>query len=110
TGRPRRPIAAGRNLALTAGSVVFRNDLIELITSDATAPTVHKRPLVIVPPCINKYYILDMRGENSFVRHAVDQGHTVFMISWRNIPRELGQLSWDDYLERGVFTAFDVAR
>jgi polyhydroxyalkanoate synthase len=102
--------AVGRNLAVTPGSVVFRNELIELIQYDATTPTVHKRPLVMVPPCINKFYILDLRPENSFVRHAVGQGHTVFMISWRNIPSELGQLSWDDYLERGVLTAFDVAR
>ena len=102
--------AVGRNLAVTPGSVVFRNELIELIQYDATTPTVHKRPLVMVPPCINKFYILDLRPENSFVRHAVGQGHTVFMISWRNIPPELGQLSWDDYLERGVLTAFDVAR
>ncbi len=102
--------AVSRNLAVTPGSVVFRNELIELIQYDATTPTVHKRPLVMVPPCINKFYILDLRPENSFVRHAVGQGHTVFMISWRNIPPDLGKLSWDDYLERGVLAAFDVAR
>ena len=105
-----RAFAVGRNLAVTPGSVVFRNELIELIQYDATTPTVHRRPLVMVPPCINKFYILDMRAENSFVRHAVAQGHTVFMISWRNIPQDLGQLSWHDYLNRGVLAAFDVAR
>ncbi|HEY3179554.1 MAG TPA: class I poly(R)-hydroxyalkanoic acid synthase [Casimicrobiaceae bacterium] len=105
-----RAFGVGRNLAVTSGSVVFRNDLIELIQYDATTPSVHNHPLVMVPPCINKFYILDMRPENSFVRNVVDQGHTVFMISWRNVPQELGQLSWDDYLERGVLTAFDVAR
>jgi poly[(R)-3-hydroxyalkanoate] polymerase subunit PhaC len=105
-----RAFAVGRNLAVTPGSVVFRNELIELIQYDATTPTVHRRPLVMVPPCINKFYILDLRPENSFVRHAVAQGHTVFMISWRNVPPELGRLSWDDYLERGVLAAFDVAR
>jgi polyhydroxyalkanoate synthase subunit PhaC len=105
-----RAFAVGRNLAMTPGSVVFRNELIELIQYDATTPKVHHRPLVIVPPCINKYYILDMRPENSFVRHAVAQGHTVFMISWRNIPPALGQLAWDDYLKDGVLTAFRVAR
>ena len=104
-----RAFAVGRNLAVTPGSVVFRNELIELIQYDATTPTVHHRPLVIVPPCINKYYILDMRAENSFVRHAVAQGHTVFMISWRNVPPELGQLTWDDYLTEGILTAFRVA-
>jgi polyhydroxyalkanoate synthase len=105
-----RAFAVSRNLAVTPGSVVFRNELIELIQYDATTPTVHRRPLVMVPPCINKFYILDLRPENSFVRHAVAQGHTVFMISWRNVPPELGRISWDDYLERGVLAAFDVAR
>ncbi len=68
-----------------------------------------KRPLVIVPPCINKYYILDLQPENSFVRWAVGEGHTVFMVSWRNIPLELGRLTWDDYLEQGVLTALRLA-
>jgi polyhydroxyalkanoate synthase len=102
--------AVGRNLAVTPGSVVFRNELIELIQYDASTPTVHKRPLVIIPPCINKYYILDLTPANSFVRHAVAQGHTVFVISWRNIPEELGGLTWDDYLERGALAAIRVAQ
>jgi polyhydroxyalkanoate synthase len=100
----------GRNLAITPGSVVYRNELIELIQYDAATPTVHGRPLVIVPPCINKYYILDLTPQNSFVRHAVLQGHTTFMISWRNIPPELGNLTWDDYLEKGLLAAFEAAR
>ncbi|MCC7325218.1 MAG: class I poly(R)-hydroxyalkanoic acid synthase [Burkholderiales bacterium] len=105
-----RAFAVGRDLATTPGSVVFRNDLIEIIQYDATTATVHKRPLVIVPPCINKYYILDLKPENSFVAYAVAQGHTVFMISWRNVPPELGHLGWDDYLEQGPLTAIRVAR
>jgi polyhydroxyalkanoate synthase len=99
----------GRNLALTPGTVVFRNELVELIQYAPTTKEVHRRPLVIVPPCINKYYILDLRPDNSFVRHAVAEGHTVFMLSWRNIPAELGRLEWDDYLRRGVIAAIDVA-
>ena len=100
----------GRNLAITPGSVVFRNELIELIQYDASTPRVARRPLLLVPPCINKYYILDLRPENSFVRHAVAQGHTVFMISWRNVPADLGTLTWDDYLSRGALAALRVVK
>jgi poly[(R)-3-hydroxyalkanoate] polymerase subunit PhaC len=71
---------------------------------------VYQRPLVIVPPCINKYYILDLQPANSFVAHAVAQGHTVFLVSWRNAGPGQAQLTWDDYLEQGVFRAFEVAR
>jgi polyhydroxyalkanoate synthase len=105
-----RAFEVGRNIATTPGSVVYRNDLVELIQYDATTPAVAKRPLVIVPPCINKYYILDLTPANSFVAHAVAQGHTVFMLSWRNVPPELGGLTWDDYLEQGPLTAIRVAR
>ena len=100
----------GRNLAITPGNVIFRNELIELIQYAPTTPQVHRRPLVMVPPCINKYYILDLQPENSFVRWAVGEGHTVFMISWRNIPPELGRLTWDDYIVDGVLKAIDVAK
>lgn len=100
----------GRNLATTPGKVVLRNDLIELIQYTPTTPEVHHRPLVIVPPCINKYYILDLSPANSFVRHAVAAGHTVFIISWRNIPPELGRLTWDDYIESGALTAIHTAK
>jgi polyhydroxyalkanoate synthase len=99
----------GRNLAVTPGAVVFQNDLIQLIQYRPLTGTVHERPLVMVPPCINKYYILDLQPENSFVRYAVERGHTVFMVSWRNVPADMGQTSWDDYIEQGVVKALSVA-
>ena len=102
--------AVGRNVAVTEGSVVYQNELIELIQYAPRTAKVFERPLVIIPPCINKYYILDLTPENSFVRHAVEQGHTVFVASWRNIGPELGHLTWDDYLQQGVMRAIDVAR
>jgi polyhydroxyalkanoate synthase len=100
----------GRNLAVTPGAVVFENDFMQLIQYAPRTAEVHARPLVMVPPCINKYYILDLQPDNSFVRHAVDAGHTVFMVSWRNMPAEMGHASWDDYLEQGVMQALKVAR
>jgi polyhydroxyalkanoate synthase len=99
----------GRNLAITEGKVVFENELIQLIQYAPTTAEVYKRPLVMVPPSINKYYIMDMTPESSLVRFAVDQGHTVFMISWRNITGEQGQMTWDDYLRLGVMDAIDAA-
>ena len=100
----------GRNLATTPGDVVYENELIQLLQYRPTSAEVARRPLVVIPPCINKYYILDLQPENSFVRHAVAQGQTVFMVSWRNVGAEQGRLGWDDYLELGVFTALRAAR
>ena len=100
----------GRNLATTQGAVVFENELIQLIQYSPLTDKVAKRPLVIVPPCINKFYILDLQAENSFVRYAVEQGNTVFLVSWRNAKAEQGHFGWNDYLEQGPITALSVAR
>jgi len=100
----------GRNIVVTPGTVVFENELMQLIQYAPATPNVFARPLVMVPPCINKYYILDLQPENSFVRYTVAQGHTVFMVSWRNVPETMGHLTWDGYLADGVIKALDVAR
>ncbi len=100
----------GRNLAATPGAVVFENELIQLIQYKPATGVVRARPLVIVPPCINKFYVLDLTRENSFVRYAVEQGNTVFLVSWRNVTAELGNLNWDDYVRDGVIRALEAAR
>jgi polyhydroxyalkanoate synthase len=99
----------GRNLAVSPGSVVFENEFMQLIQYQPAGATVFERPLVMVPPCINKYYILDLQPENSLVHYAVEQGHTVFMVSWRNMPASMGQATWDDYLDQGVMKALAIA-
>jgi len=100
----------GRNLAVTPGAVIFENELIQLIQYSPLTETVARRPFVIIPHCVNKYYILDLQPENSLVRYLVENGHTVFLASWRNIKEDQGHLTWDDYLELGPLAAFRVVR
>lgn len=105
-----RAFEVGRNLATTPGAVIFENELMQLIQYAPLSAEVGERPLVIVPPCINKYYILDLQPENSLVRYVVEQGHTVFLVSWRNPQAAQGHLTWDDYVEEGVLKALAVSR
>jgi polyhydroxyalkanoate synthase len=100
----------GRNVAVTPGSVVFENALFQLIQYTPSTPTVHAVPLLMVPPCINKFYILDLQPENSLVRYMVEQGNTVFMVSWRNADQSMASVTWDDYVEKGVIEALGAVR
>jgi poly[(R)-3-hydroxyalkanoate] polymerase subunit PhaC len=104
------PFVVGGNLAATPGAVVFENELMQLIQYKPVTEVVRARPLMIVPPCINKYYVLDLTQENSFVRYAVEQGNTVFLVSWRNATAEIGERTWDDYIRDGVICALEVSR
>jgi polyhydroxyalkanoate synthase len=98
----------GRNLAVTPGKVIYRNELMELIQYAPTTDKVLKRPLLIVPPWINKYYILDLTPEKSFVKWAVAQGITVFMISWVNPDARLARKGFEEYMRQGVLEAIDI--
>jgi polyhydroxyalkanoate synthase len=88
----------GRNIAVTPGAVVFQSELLQLIQYTPTTAKVHERPLVMVPPCINKFYIMDLQPENSLVKFGIDQGHTVFMVSWRNVKKQHAKVTWDQYI------------
>lgn len=100
----------GTNLATTEGAVVFRNDLFELIQYKPLTDTVFERPFLMVPPCINKYYILDLQPDNSVVRYMVSQGHTVFLVSWKNPDKSMAKVTWDDYIGDGVIKAIEVTK
>ena len=98
----------GENIATTPGSVVFQNDLMQLLQYEPSTEKVFKRPLLVVPPWINKYYILDLQPKNSFIKWAVDQGHTVFVVSWVNPDADLAHKRFDDYMLEGPMAAFDA--
>jgi polyhydroxyalkanoate synthase subunit PhaC len=97
----------GKNVATTPGKVVFQTPLMQLIQYQASTPQVYRRPLVIIPPWINKYYILDLREKNSFIRWAVAQGHTVYVLSWVNPDARLAQKGFEDYMLEGPLAALD---
>jgi polyhydroxyalkanoate synthase len=101
----------GENVATAPGKVVFRNEIMELLQFSPSTDEVHERPLLIFPPWINKYYIIDLRPENSFVRWLVAQGYTVFLVSWVNPDAAMAQKGFEDYMQGGIFAALDaVAR
>jgi polyhydroxyalkanoate synthase subunit PhaC len=100
----------GKNLATTEGAVVFRNHLFELIQYKPLTESVFERPFLMVPPCINKYYILDLQPDNSVVRYMVSQGHTVFLVSWKNPDKSMAEVTWDDYIGDGVIKAIEVTK
>lgn len=104
----------GENVGASSGQVVFENRLMQLIQYSPLTAQVYKRPLLIVPPCINKFYVLDLQPENSFVRYAVEQGFSVFLVSWRNPQASdtdgIDTATWEDYLQEGVLAAVQVVQ
>jgi polyhydroxyalkanoate synthase len=100
----------GRNVATTEGAVVFENEFFQLIEYKPLTPKVHERPFLFVPPCINKYYILDLQPDNSLIRHVVEQGHRTFVLSWRNPDMSMQDKTWDDYIEHAAIKAIELTR
>ncbi|MCB1978269.1 MAG: class I poly(R)-hydroxyalkanoic acid synthase [Burkholderiaceae bacterium] len=100
----------GRNVATTEGAVVYENALFQLIEYKPLTDKVFERPFLLVPPCINKFYILDLQPENSLIRYSVAQGHHTFVVSWRNPDQSLADKTWDDYVEHGAMQAIAVVR
>ncbi|MEY4303661.1 MAG: Poly-beta-hydroxybutyrate polymerase [Pseudomonadota bacterium] len=95
----------GENVATTEGAVVFENEYFQLIEYKPLTAKIYEKPFLLVPPCINKFYILDLQPNNSFIRYAVSQGHRTFVVSWRNPDESMAQKSWDDYIENAAIKA-----
>ncbi|RZL65781.1 MAG: class I poly(R)-hydroxyalkanoic acid synthase [Variovorax sp.] len=100
----------GRNVATTEGAVVFENELFQLLEYKPLTAKVYERPFLLVPPCINKFYILDLQPENSLIRYANEQGHRVFVVSWRNPDESLAKATWDDYIENAAIQAIHTVQ
>jgi polyhydroxyalkanoate synthase len=100
----------GRNVATTEGAVVFENEFFQLLEYKPLTAKVYERPFLLVPPCINKFYILDLQPENSLIRYAVEQGHRTFVVSWRNPDESLAEKTWDDYIGNAAIKAIGVVQ
>jgi len=100
----------GKNVATTEGAVVFENELFQLIEYKPLTAKVYERPFLLVPPCINKFYILDLQPANSFIRYSVEQGHRTFVVSWRNPDQSMSKKTWDNYIEDAVIKAIGVTQ
>ncbi|MDQ3270786.1 MAG: alpha/beta fold hydrolase, partial [Pseudomonadota bacterium] len=100
----------GKNVATTEGAVVFENDFFQLLEYKPLTAKVHERPFLLVPPCINKFYILDLQPENSLIRYAVAQGHRTFVVSWRNPDESMSGKTWDDYIDQAAIKAIEVTQ
>lgn len=100
----------GQNIATTEGAIVFENDFFQLIEYKPLTAKVYEKPFLLVPPCINKFYILDLQPENSLIRYAVAQGHRTFVVSWRNPDASMVKATWDDYVEQAVIKAISVTQ
>ena len=100
----------GRNVATTEGAVVFENEYFQLLEYKPLTTKVYERPFLLVPPCINKFYILDLQPENSLIRHLVAEGHRTFVVSWRNPDESMAQTTWDDYIENAVIKAITTTQ
>ena len=102
--------AVGQNVALTSGQVVYENPYFQLIEYAPLTQEIFERPLLLVPPCINKFYILDLKPENSLIRHAVANGHRTFVVSWVNPKEDMAHATWEDYIEHVVLKAIEVTQ
>ena len=100
----------GKNVATTEGAVVFENEFFQLLEYKPLTAKVHAKPFLLVPPCINKFYILDLQPENSLIRYAVAQGHRTFVVSWRNPDESMQDKTWDDYIEHAAIQAIAVTQ
>ena len=100
----------GKNVATTEGAVVFENEFFQLLEYKPLTAKVHAKPFLLVPPCINKFYILDLQPDNSLIRYAVAQGHRTFVVSWRNPDESMQDKTWDDYIEHAAIQAIAVTQ